>query len=206
MKLPEESTRTRNPEGTRKAVIDAAQRLFAEKGFAGTSLRDIAHESGVSQPLIQHHFGSKDQLYSAVIHRSIQDFVGRFPEDDWATDRPVDLRTEMTRMFQFFRENEEQLRMVRWSRLEGRCSLLKGCVDLRGAMVRRIEQGQRLGLVRDDIDAASLGVMLEGILVYWFENREMNAELFPEPPSDDAFLENAIALLQRGFAPEAPAT
>lgn len=187
-------------------MIDAAQRLFAEKGFAGTSLRDIAHESGVSQPLIQHHFGSKDQLYSAVIHRSIQDFVGRFPEDDWATDRPVDLRTEMTRMFQFFRENEEQLRMVRWSRLEGRCSLLKGCVDLRGAMVRRIEQGQRLGLVRDDIDAASLGVMLEGILVYWFENREMNAELFPEPPSDDAFLENAIALLQRGFAPEAPAT
>src|SRR4051794_26609488 len=91
--LADETNRVRNPEGTKRAVIDAARRLFAERGFAGTSMRDIANDSGVSQPLIQHHFGSKDQLYSAVIHRSIQDFVGRFPEDDWATDRPIDLRT-----------------------------------------------------------------------------------------------------------------
>ena len=59
----------RDSEATRCAALDAAQHLFAEKGFAGTSMRDIAALSGVSQPLIHYHFGSKEGLYRAVKER-----------------------------------------------------------------------------------------------------------------------------------------
>lgn len=201
--MNEGSTRVRNPEGTRRAVLDAAERLFAERGFDGTSLRDIAGASGVSQPLIQHHFGGKERLHASVIERSIEGFVARFPESTTTSDRPWDVRAEVTRLFTFWRENQAQLRIFGWSRLEGRTPLLKGCTDLRWALVRRIEAGQEHGQVRRDLDAVTLSLLLEGIVFSWLENRSFNAEHFPDA-TDAAYLEGAIALLQRGFAPAGP--
>ncbi len=51
--------RVRDSEATQAAVLRAAEVLFAENGFAATSIRDISQASGVSHPLILHHFGSK---------------------------------------------------------------------------------------------------------------------------------------------------
>jgi TetR/AcrR family transcriptional regulator len=196
-----ESTRTRNPAGTKRAVLEAAEQLFADRGFAGTSMRDIADASGVSQPLIQHHFGHKEDLYAAVVRLAVERYAAQFPDAARITDQPVDLRTEMSRLFTFLRENALQIRMVGWARLERRHELVAGCDDLRRAMVLRIERAQQLGLVRDDIDSASLAVMLEGLVFHWFDNRSLNARLFDETPNDDAYLAKAIALLERGFSP-----
>ncbi len=54
------------------AILVAAHRHFAQHGFRGASLRDIAREAGVSLTLLNHHFGSKQQLVAAVIgcHRA----------------------------------------------------------------------------------------------------------------------------------------
>lgn len=49
------------------AVIDAAIDLFAEKGPEATSIRDLAARSGVNHGLVYRHFGSKEQLVSAVL-------------------------------------------------------------------------------------------------------------------------------------------
>ncbi|MDR3633703.1 MAG: TetR/AcrR family transcriptional regulator [Isosphaeraceae bacterium] len=196
-----EVARTRNPEGTKRAVVDAAERLFAERGFAGTSMRDISEASGVSQPLIQHHFGSKEGLYSSVLRRAVENYAARFPDAARVTDQPVDVQTELERLFQFVRDYPLQTRIVGWARLEGKQGLVTGCEALRCAMVHRIERGQELGLVRNDIDAPSLAVMLEALIFYWFENRPLNAALFPAGLDDDAYVRKAIALLERGFAP-----
>ncbi len=53
------------PEG-RKKLIETAMRLFAERGFDGVTVRDIASACGVSVGLINHHFGSKEGLREAV--------------------------------------------------------------------------------------------------------------------------------------------
>ncbi len=52
---------------TRRDLIEAALELFAEKGFYGVSLRDIARAVGVQQATIYHHFASKEALFEAVI-------------------------------------------------------------------------------------------------------------------------------------------
>jgi AcrR family transcriptional regulator len=49
----------------RARIRDAALRLFAERGIAATSIRDIAAEAGVSSGLVRHHFGGKDDLRAA---------------------------------------------------------------------------------------------------------------------------------------------
>src|SRR6202035_6134138 len=51
----------------RKAVLDTAAALFAERGFGGTNLRVIADELGMSRPGLYYHFPSKEKLLEAII-------------------------------------------------------------------------------------------------------------------------------------------
>ncbi|ODV43413.1 TetR family transcriptional regulator [Cupriavidus sp. UYMMa02A] len=53
----------------RERVLDAAERLFAEGGFEGVSMRDIAAKAGVGLPLIVYHFETKGNLYRALFER-----------------------------------------------------------------------------------------------------------------------------------------
>ncbi|MEM7445132.1 MAG: TetR/AcrR family transcriptional regulator [Pseudomonadota bacterium] len=62
---------------TRATILDAAETVFAEAGFAGASMRAIAQRAGVNQPLIHYHFESKDRLYAEVIHRRAADINGQ---------------------------------------------------------------------------------------------------------------------------------
>lgn len=55
------------PTGTREAILDAAERLFAERGFAGTSVRDIVRDSHSSPPSLYHFFGSKENLLVELV-------------------------------------------------------------------------------------------------------------------------------------------
>jgi AcrR family transcriptional regulator len=60
---------------SRARLRDAAVRLFAERGVAGTSVRDIAEAAGVTAGLITHHFGSKERLKAAVDELMVEVFT-----------------------------------------------------------------------------------------------------------------------------------
>src|ERR1700691_6062691 len=51
----------------RAAIIKSVRRVFAEKGFHGTTTRELADEAGVSEALIFQHFSSKDAIYKAIL-------------------------------------------------------------------------------------------------------------------------------------------
>jgi AcrR family transcriptional regulator len=53
----------------RERILDAAERLFAQRGFHGVSLRDITDAAGVDVALVGYHFGSKRELFAAVFER-----------------------------------------------------------------------------------------------------------------------------------------
>jgi len=54
---------------TKTKLLDAAERLIGEQGFAATSLRHIISEAGVNLASVHYHFGSKDELLEAVVMR-----------------------------------------------------------------------------------------------------------------------------------------
>jgi AcrR family transcriptional regulator len=56
-------------EATRAALLDEATTLFAERGYAGTSLEDVASASQVTRGAVYHHFASKQALFEAVLDR-----------------------------------------------------------------------------------------------------------------------------------------
>jgi AcrR family transcriptional regulator len=56
-------------EQTTATILDAAERLFAERGFTAVTVRDIAAEAGVSHALVHRYLGSKEQVYRATLSR-----------------------------------------------------------------------------------------------------------------------------------------
>jgi AcrR family transcriptional regulator len=61
--------RGRRPGGpdTRRQILEAARRSFADRGFAGTTIRAVAGEAGVDPALVHHYFGAKDDLFLAAL-------------------------------------------------------------------------------------------------------------------------------------------
>jgi AcrR family transcriptional regulator len=62
-----EGARPRNAGATKQALLDAAQELFGQHGFDGTTIREIGERAGVDHALIARYFGSKADLYIAAL-------------------------------------------------------------------------------------------------------------------------------------------
>ncbi|MFF4713135.1 helix-turn-helix domain-containing protein [Streptomyces eurythermus] len=59
--------RRRDPEASRAAILEAARAAFAERGYAKTTVRDVARRAGVTHGLVLRHFTSKEQLFLAAV-------------------------------------------------------------------------------------------------------------------------------------------
>ena len=108
------TTRSRNPEGTKRRVVDAAAKEFAQRGFDGVTLAAIARRAGVSKQLLHHHFGSKQALF-----REVQDKRFR-PAIDWQetlSENPAEL---IAARFAKRGESHDYLRYLAWEAASGR--------------------------------------------------------------------------------------
>ena len=70
-------TTTRHRGDTRQRILDTALRRFAEQGYAGTSIRDLAEELGLTKAAVHYHFAAKEQIVLAL---------GSWQRRGWATD------------------------------------------------------------------------------------------------------------------------
>lgn len=88
--MSERWTRERRMEQTRTVLLDAAEKIFAGRGYAG-SLEDIADAAGYTRGAIYAQFGGKDELFLAVIERHRQRFLDGFADVMASFDRLDDI-------------------------------------------------------------------------------------------------------------------
>ena len=108
------STRTR-PAGdrTRERILEVALPLFADHGFAGTSVRTLAAAADVNVATLAYHFEDKEGLYDCVVQRLHEDLAGAFPSDRPPAGTPEEvLRSYVRAAWAFTVQHRQHVRLL----------------------------------------------------------------------------------------------
>lgn len=193
-------TRTDGAE-TREAVLKAAGDLFSERGFDGTSLKAVSKASGVSQPLIQHHFAGKDALWKECKRRVVERFVRAqvlADPDEELDDETV--RAAFRAYFRFSLENRDVVRFNLWVLLKGEVEDWGGEAEIFEKLASLTAQAQAQGLLRDDVSTFDLLMTFGGMVRMWVLHQPHFSLLTgadPDAPGRaEAYFESALRLLR----------
>jgi TetR/AcrR family transcriptional regulator len=179
------NNRVRDGEATKNKIIKVAERIFAEKGFNGTSIRDLANACGTSGPLILHHFKSKEGIYDAVRLALVEDYAPLFENVVNDNASLVQFIEQTVRgIFIFHRENPIALRLMNWDRLNGFDKPWPKCEEFRKMFVNRIQKAMEDGEINKEFSAHFLGIMIGGMVHLWWEEHDNIMQKYLDNPSD----------------------
>jgi AcrR family transcriptional regulator len=105
-----------DPARTRADILDGALRCFAEKGFSGASIEDIARSANVTKSLVLYHFGTKQELWHACIGHRAAPVIAAI--DRLLAGETHDLIDLVRTRFEHFREHPDTARLLFWASLE----------------------------------------------------------------------------------------
>lgn len=97
----------------REQLLEVSRGLFAEKGFDGTSVEEIAARAEVSKPVVYEHFGGKEGVYAVVVDREIQTLTGALSDALAAGGHPkVLVESCALALLGYIEDNEDGFRIL----------------------------------------------------------------------------------------------
>ncbi len=190
------------PADKRKRILEAAIRVFAEHGYHGARVGDIAEDAGVAHGLLYHYFASKDDVLRTIFLENWGALIARFRAVE-VSDEPAPEKLEgIAKILLRTWRNDPALVTV-MVREVARSQQLQDRVDeVREAFVivqRVIEEGQASGDFRRDVDARLASWIfyggLEEVLTGWVLGQ------LPDSEQDVARAERvAVEMVSRGLA------
>lgn len=189
-------------EERRKRILDAAIRVFAEHGYHGARVGDIAEDAGVAHGLLYHYFASKDDVLRTIFVENWGQLIARFRSVEAATE-PAPMKLEgIAKILLRTWRNDPALVTVMVREVARSQQLQAQVEDVREAFAivqRVIEEGQASGAFRKEVDARLASWVfyggLEEVLTGWVLGQ------LPDSEEDVARAERtAIDLALRGLS------
>ncbi|MGH6681951.1 MAG: TetR family transcriptional regulator [Bradyrhizobium sp.] len=181
------SPSARNPEETRRKLIDAGMDVFARYGLLGARVDMIAEQAGVNKQLIYYHFGDKDGLYSAVLEAAYRDIRASERElslAELAPDVAIERLTKFS--FDYLVANPAFVALLRDENVHRGTHLRQSPVlrELRSPFIQMIAEtlrrGERAGIFRSGIDPVQFYMSLTGLCYFYLTNIHTLSELFDQ--------------------------
>jgi len=191
---------TRDPVRTGKLILGAAREEFAKAGFEGARVDKIAERFGLSKGLIYHYYGSKDELFIAVledIYQELRQENERLILDDFEPIAGV--KELISHTFNYFAEHPEFIVLVHSENIMGATHLQKSTEinNLFEPLSKKLEElllrGAKQGVFRKNVDTKQLYISIVALGYFFLSNRHSLGVVF----NMDLFADDSLSVRLR---------
>jgi AcrR family transcriptional regulator len=183
--MPATTERRRDAERTRQEILDVAAREFADRGFAGGRVDEIAEQTRTTKRMIYYYYGSKEQLFVAVLERAYAQIRAAEQTIDVDHLAPTDAIRRLAELtFDHQESHPDFSRLVAIENIH-RAQHIAGREDIAGVnspaieLIERIlERGYADGSFTRTIDAVDLHMMISAFCIFRMANRHTFGAIF----------------------------
>ncbi len=202
-------TKAKKNKRTKEKLLSIATRLFAERGFAGTTVDSIVDEARINKRMVYHYFGSKEKLYQASL-RLVYERLGDIEMELSGHEDGLEalIAAIIKEYFHFLQNNPDFVKLLLWENLNhGRGIEGAGLTKVKNPILTRLNETIRRGIagghLRADLDARHLLINLIGLCLVYFSNRytlsrSLNLDL-TSPKVLDRGIDHIITLVREGI-------
>jgi len=189
-------------EDTRDRITAAALDVFSTKGFASATTREIATEAGVNEVTLFRHFGSKENLLTAVIERhSVLPVIKETLQHELTGDYRADLKTIANHLLDVWDQRKQLIRimiMEAHQHPEEVALLTRVPQRLRDYLTEYFEELAAQGVVKELHFPATAQAFVSGLFSYFLMSNTFGADFHPY--STEEYVDNFIAIFIAGTA------
>lgn len=165
-------------------ILQVAEKLFAEKGFDGTSIRNISKDAKINIAMVSYYFGSKEKMLEALIYYRTSDLKMQLEN---LLNEPIEPIEKISKLIELYIARINKNKCI-YQILHFEFSFKKRTVNLKSftevkqrnlqSLQKIIAEGQEKGVFRNDINVALLPPTILGTFFHFQMNRPYYEELF----------------------------
>ena len=187
---------------TRAEILAVATREFADKGYDGARVDEIAAKMSATKRMLYYYFGGKEQLYVAVLERAYAVIRAIEQELDVEHLDPVDAIRQLAELtFDHHESHPDFIRLVSIENIHraehiARSPALSGlATPVLDVLTRILDRGRAAGVFRDDVDPLDVHMMISAFCVFRTANRHTFNAIFQRDMLDPARREHYRRML-----------
>lgn len=194
---------------TRLNLLEAASTLFAHKGFAAVSVRELAQAAGANVAAVSYHFGGKEGLYHAVLEYQFEPIAEALERIKTMPPLPpVERLTLYASLIAGVHDRRPYLLRIMHGELTSPTSGLEAVIKKYIPQIylflhQALIDGVAAGDFRPDLDVDFACISLAGILNFYFIVKPLARQLLPVPGlGDEKYVSQAFAIYLNGIRRE----
>lgn len=189
---------TDDTRSTAERILDAAEDLFAEKGYSATSLGDVADRVGIRSPSLYNHFKNKEALYEAVLERLLEDFSAPLTELEGGPVTQERVFYWLEAIVRRHHSNPNLARLLQHAALSGGPHTNELIDRLFRPMFQPVDrmEGENLSFIQDSGLQPWAVMAFNNLVMSYVTMAPMYRDLLGRDPFSEEALENQLSLIK----------